>query len=80
MPTASNDGTFQVTIDGVSQGTYSSYASSAYKPRVLVYSNGKLAKAAHTLTLTKMSGTYLQLDYVQYQSSTTQSATTPDLE
>jgi hypothetical protein len=71
MPTASNDGTFQVTIDGVSQGTYKSYASSGYNPRVLVYSKARLANAAHTLTLTKMSGTYLQLDYIQVQAPTT---------
>jgi len=71
MPTATNDGTFQVTIDGVSQGTYTSYASSGYNPRVLVYSKAGLPNAAHTLTLTKMSGTYLQLDYVQVQAPTT---------
>ncbi len=71
MPTASNGATFQVTIDGVSEGTYSATASSGYNPRVLVYSNRGLTNAAHTLTLTKVSGTYLQLDYIQYQSSTT---------
>jgi len=71
MPTNSNEGTFQVTIDGVSQGTYSAYGSSGYAPRVLVYSNRSLANGAHTLTLTKMSGTYLVLDYIQYQSSAT---------
>jgi hypothetical protein len=70
MPTAPNDGTFQVTLDGVSEGTYTSAASSGYNPRVLVYSNASLTNGAHTLTLTKMSGTYLQLDYIQYQTST----------
>ena len=71
MPTNSNEGTFQVTIDGVSEGTYSAYASSSYTPRILVYSNGSLTNGAHTLTLTKISGTYLVLDYIQYQSSRT---------
>jgi hypothetical protein len=55
----------------VSEGTYSAYASSSYTPRILVYSNGSLTNGAHTLTLTKISGTYLVLDYIQYQSSRT---------
>ena len=59
MPTASNNGTFQVAIDGVSQGTYTSAAASGYTPRVLVYASGTLTNGVHTLTLTKLSGTYL---------------------
>jgi hypothetical protein len=79
MPTNSNEGTFQVAIDGVSQGTFSANGSSGYVPRVLVYSNGGLANAAHTLTLTKLSGTYLVLDYVQYQSATPSASPTFNL-
>jgi hypothetical protein len=68
MPTNSNEGTFQVQIDGVSQGTYSATGSSGYTPRVLVYSSASLSNGPHTLTLVKLSGTYLVLDYIQYQS------------
>ena len=70
MPTNSDEGTFQVQIDGVSQGTYSANGSSSYTPRVLVYSNASLSNAPHTLTLVKLSGTYLVLDYIQYRTST----------
>jgi hypothetical protein len=66
MPTNSDEGTFQVQIDGVSQGTYSANGSSSYTPRVLVYSNASLSNGPHTLTLVKLSGTYLVLDYIQY--------------
>jgi hypothetical protein len=66
MPTNSNEGTFQVQIDGVSQGTFSAYSSSGYTPRVLVYSSASLSNGPHTLTLVKLSGTYLVLDYLQY--------------
>jgi hypothetical protein len=75
MPTNSDEGTFQVTIDGVSRGTYAANTSSGYVPRVLVYSNGSLSNGTHTLTLTKLSGTYLVLDFIQYQSA--QTASTP---
>ena len=75
MPTNTNEGTFQVQIDGVSQGTYSAYGASGYTPRVLVYSNGGLANGPHTLTLVKLSGTYLVLDYIQYQTAATPSFT-----
>jgi hypothetical protein len=69
MPTNSNEGTFQVQIDGVSEGTYNANGSSGYTPRVLVYSNASLSYGPHTLTLVKLSGTYLVLDYIQYQTS-----------
>jgi len=75
MPTNSNEGTFQVQIDGVSQGTFSAYGASGYTPRVLVYSNAGLSNGAHTLTLVKLSGTYLVLDYIQYQTTATPSFT-----
>jgi hypothetical protein len=77
MPTNSDEGTFQVAIDGVSQGTYNSATSAGYVPRVLVYSNAGLTNGAHTLTLVKLSGTYLVLDSVEYQSSTPSFTLTP---
>lgn len=61
MPTSGGQGDFEVYLDGVSKGVFSAY-SSGYNPIVNVYAIEGLDNSSHTITLTKRSGTYMQLD------------------
>jgi hypothetical protein len=52
---------FSVTIDGAAIGQFSQYAAT-YTPAVVLYGARNLAPARHTITVSKVSGSYLQLD------------------
>ncbi len=65
MPTNSDEGNFEVVIDGASQGSFSA-VSPTYMSQVKTFSKTGLVSGPHTLTFTKTSGTYMQLDYYKY--------------
>ncbi len=67
MPKYSSYGNFTVTVDGVSKGTFNATATT-YTPQSATYSIDGLAYGTHTVTLTKTSGTYMQLDFIQYRT------------
>ena len=67
MPTTHNGGAFTVTVDGVSEGTYNA-TSSTYTPQVATYSISGLSSGSHTITITKTTLSFMQLDYIQYTS------------
>jgi hypothetical protein len=52
---------FSVTIDGAVIGQFSQYAAT-YTPQTVLYGARNLAPASHTITVSKVSGSYLQLD------------------
>jgi Alpha-L-fucosidase/Ricin-type beta-trefoil lectin domain-like len=62
-PTGPDYGNIQITVDGGSPTTVSAY-SAAYKAQQSVYQIHSLSNAAHTVTISKQSGTYMQLDAV----------------
>ncbi len=65
MPTNSDYGNFDVSIDGVFQGSFSA-VNPTYMPQVTTFSKTGLMSGPHTLTITKTSGNYMQLDYYKY--------------
>ncbi len=65
MPTNSDYGSFDVSIDGVFQGSFSAI-NPTYMPQVKTFSKTGLMSGPHTLTFTKTSGNYMQLDYYKY--------------
>lgn len=67
-PTGPDYGNIQVSIDGGNPTSVSAYAAT-YGAKQVVYQTHTLTNAAHTLTITKTSGTYMQLDAVAIDSS-----------
>ena len=59
--TNSDEGTFEVLVDGVNQGTFNANASSRHTQQVLFTSN-VLPSGNHTITVVKESGTYMLVD------------------
>jgi hypothetical protein len=59
--TNSDEGTIGVTLDGASKGTINANSASRSAQQHL-YTAGGLAAGTHTLTVSKMSGTYLLVD------------------
>lgn len=62
-PTGPEYGDIQVTIDGASPTTVSAY-SATYKAQQSVYQIHSLSNTAHTMTISKQSGSYMQVDAV----------------
>ena len=62
-PTGPEYGDIQVTIDGASPTTVSAY-SATYKAQQSVYQIHSLSNTAHTMTVSKQSGSYMQVDAV----------------
>ncbi|MFC5804095.1 hypothetical protein [Streptomyces formicae] len=61
-PRSSSSRNFTVTVDGTLIGTFSQYAASGYQAQAVLYSARHLAPGTHTIKVTKVDGTYLQLD------------------
>jgi hypothetical protein len=59
--TNSDEGTIGVTLDGASKGTINANSASRSAQQHL-YTAGGLVAGTHTLTVSKMSGTYLLVD------------------
>lgn len=59
--TYSDEGTFDVLVDGVDQGTVSAVSASR-ATRQTLFTSKKLADGTHTLTVVKESGTYMLVD------------------
>jgi hypothetical protein len=59
--TYSDEGTFDVLVDGVDQGTVNAVSSTRAAQQTL-FTSKKLAYGTHTVTLVKESGTYLLVD------------------
>jgi hypothetical protein len=60
-PKGSSGGNFDVHVDNVLIGRFNANAA-AYTPQSVVYSARHLASGSHTIRLTKVDGTHLQLD------------------
>ena len=63
-PKSSDHGNVEVFIDNVSQGTFSTYASSR-KVQQNIFEKSGLSSGSHTLKLVKRSGNYMSLDYIE---------------
>lgn len=59
--TYSDEGTFDVLVDGVDQGTVSAVSSTRATQQTL-FTSKKLAAGTHTITIVKESGTYMLVD------------------
>ncbi|HWG26660.1 hypothetical protein [Actinospica sp.] len=59
--TNSDEGTFEVLVDGVNQGTFNANASTRHAQQTL-FTSQVLASGKHTITVVKESGTYLLVD------------------
>jgi hypothetical protein len=59
--TNSDEGTFEVLVDGVNQGTFNANASARHAQQTL-FTSQVLASGKHTITVVKESGTYLLVD------------------
>ncbi|WP_407319749.1 alpha-L-fucosidase [Isoptericola halotolerans] len=68
MPRAGNYSSFDVTVDGVEQGTYDADADS-YLAQQATYSIDGLAHGEHTVTATRAGAQWFQLDYIEYRTS-----------
>lgn len=66
-PTGPDYGNIQIAIDGGSPTTVSAYAAN-YTPQQAVFQTHSLSNAAHTMTITKLTGTYLQVDAFAIES------------
>jgi hypothetical protein len=56
------EGLMSIAIDGVQEGNYNGYTSGARLSAQVLYSTTQLPLGLHTITLTKVSGTYMLLD------------------
>lgn len=65
MPTSNAQGNMEVFLDGAGQGLVSTY-STRYTPKVTVFSRSGLTAGAHTVTVVKRSGTFMQLDGITW--------------
>jgi hypothetical protein len=61
-PKSSASNHFSVAIDGATIGQFSQYATTGYQAQAVLYGARHLAPGSHTITVTKVDGTYLQLD------------------
>jgi Carbohydrate esterase 2 N-terminal len=59
--TNSDEGTFEVLVDGVNQGTFNAAASTRHAQQTL-FTSSVLSSGKHTVTVVKESGTYLLVD------------------
>ena len=69
-PKSSISELFSVAIDGATIGQFSQYAAS-YTAQAVLYGARCLAPGSHTITVTKVSGSYLQLDALRIVPSPT---------
>lgn len=63
-PMSTSDGKAAVAVDGRGGGTLSATHNGGYTPQQALWTIDHLAPGQHTVTVTKTSGTYLQLDSV----------------
>jgi hypothetical protein len=64
--TNSDEGTFEVLVDGVNEGTYNA-ESAARDAQQTLFTSAQLAYGRHTLTVVKESGTYMLVDAFQVE-------------
>ena len=74
MPKYSSYGDFEVFIDGSSNGVFNATGGSIYEPAQNTYSVSGLASGSHTITIVKLNGGYLQLDYLEFDNTPTTGA------
>ncbi|WP_238358088.1 X2-like carbohydrate binding domain-containing protein [Cohnella zeiphila] len=61
-------GDVEIFLDGVSQGTFSTYEANAHnKPQMTIYSVSGLASGLHTLKAVKKTGQFMLLDALRVQ-------------
>lgn len=58
----SDEGLMSIAIDGVQEGNYNAYTSGGRLSGQVLYSTTELPLGLHTITLSKVSGTYMLLD------------------
>jgi hypothetical protein len=59
--TNADEGTFEVLVDGVNQGTFNA-ASTTRQTQQILFTSKVLTSGTHTITVMKESGTYLLVD------------------
>ncbi|MDZ8200360.1 CBM35 domain-containing protein [Microbacterium sp. SSW1-59] len=76
MPQREGYSSFRVEIDGEDYGEFHASGSSTYEARVPTFSVDDLPFGEHTITATRTSERWFQLDYIEYR--TDEPVSTPD--